>query len=52
MYKVFKKKKIPRGYVRIIGDNKSESIDSDTYGNIPYGLIESRVVLRVILDII
>ena len=39
--------KIPRGYVRIIGDNKTESIDSDTYGNIPYGLIESRVFLRV-----
>ncbi len=38
---------MPNGYAYLTGDNKEASKDSKTYGPVPYGLIESRVFLRV-----
>ena len=41
--------KVPYGYVHLVGDNKKLSKDSNDYGSIPYGLIQSKVLLRVSL---
>lgn len=43
------KLKVPYGYVHLTGDNKEVSKDSNDYGAIPYGLIQSKVLLRVSL---
>lgn len=39
--------KVPYGYVHLVGDNKKVSKDSNDYGSIPYGLIQSKVLLRI-----
>lgn len=41
--------KVPYGYVYLTGENRRVSRDSRDYGSIPYGLIQSRVLLRVCL---
>ncbi|CAG5132820.1 unnamed protein product [Candidula unifasciata] len=38
---------VDKGQVWLEGDNKLASIDSRTYGSIPYGLIISKVTLRI-----
>ena len=38
---------VPYGYVYLTGENRAVSKDSRDYGAIPYGLIQSRVLLRV-----
>lgn len=38
---------VPRGHVWVEGDNFENSTDSRTYGPIPIGLIQSRVLCRV-----
>jgi len=43
---------VPYGYVYLIGDNSEISRDSNDYGAIPYGLIQSRVLMRVIFYIL
>lgn len=39
--------RIPYGYVYLKGDNKQVSKDSSQYGAIPYGLLQSRVCMRI-----
>ncbi|BFZ15907.1 hypothetical protein BsWGS_18946 [Bradybaena similaris] len=38
---------VDKGQVWLEGDNKHASIDSRTYGSLPYGLIISKVTLRI-----
>lgn len=38
---------VPRGHVWVEGDNIENSTDSRTYGPIPIGLIQSRVLCRI-----
>ena len=38
---------IPRGHIWLEGDNKAVSVDSNSYGPVPYGLIRSRLLFRV-----
>eukprot|EP00095_Tigriopus_kingsejongensis_P005010 snap_masked-scaffold139_size317827-processed-gene-1.7 protein:Tk05010 transcript:snap_masked-scaffold139_size317827-processed-gene-1.7-mRNA-1 annotation:"1500034j20rik protein" len=40
-------KTIPKGHVWVEGDNTSRSMDSKTYGPVPIGLTEGRVVVRL-----
>jgi hypothetical protein len=40
--------KFKYNYVYLTGDNAKVSKDSREYGEIPYGLIESRVLFKVI----
>lgn len=44
---VEKEKRIPQGHVWLEGDNKARSLDSKTYGPVPIGLTEGRVVVRL-----
>jgi inner membrane protease subunit 1 len=39
--------RIPKGHVWVEGDNTGESIDSRTYGPMPKGMVDGKVVLRV-----
>lgn len=39
--------KIPPGYLWVAGDNTSHSTDSRTYGPLPLGLVQGKVVARV-----
>ena len=39
--------KIPKGHMWIEGDNRSNSVDSRTYGPVPMGLIEAKVKARL-----
>jgi inner membrane protease subunit 1 len=39
---------VPYGYVYLVGENSKVSRDSNDYGAIPYGLIQSRVLVKVI----
>ena len=43
--------KVPYGYVYLIGENLDDSKDSREYGALPYGLLKSRVLLKVVLEI-
>lgn len=38
---------VPRGHVWVEGDNVENSTDSRTYGPIPMGLIQSRILIRL-----
>ena len=38
---------VPKGHVWLSGDNVDNSVDSRTYGPVPYGLILGRVCYRV-----
>ncbi|ONK75149.1 uncharacterized protein A4U43_C03F13870 [Asparagus officinalis] len=38
---------VPKGHVWVQGDNIYDSRDSRTFGPVPYGLINGRVLLRV-----
>eukprot|EP01041_Mallomonas_annulata_P000469 gene469-877_t len=38
---------IPRGHVWLQGDNPSNSTDSRSYGSVPMGLLQGRVVLKL-----
>ncbi|XP_004294186.1 PREDICTED: mitochondrial inner membrane protease subunit 1-like [Fragaria vesca subsp. vesca] len=38
---------VPKGHVWIQGDNTYASLDSRSYGPVPYGLIQGRVFFRV-----
>ena len=38
---------VPEGHVWVQGDNASASIDSRTYGPLPMGLIQAKIVCRV-----
>jgi inner membrane protease subunit 1 len=46
---ILKEVYVPKGKVFLIGDNIKSSHDSRDYGPIPYGLIQLRVLFKVIL---
>lgn len=39
--------KIPQGHVYLEGDNRAWSTDSRTFGPVPEGLVQVRLVLRI-----
>uniref|UniRef100_A0A914DIQ6 Peptidase S26 domain-containing protein n=1 Tax=Acrobeloides nanus TaxID=290746 RepID=A0A914DIQ6_9BILA len=38
---------IPAGHCFLLGDNKEQSIDSRTFGAVPCGLIQVRLIFRI-----
>jgi hypothetical protein len=40
--------KVPKGNVFLCGDNSLTSLDSRQYGPIPYGLVKSKALFKVI----
>ena len=43
----FSQVKVPKGHVWVEGDSAEDSVDSRSFGPIPYSLIQSRVFYRV-----
>lgn len=43
---------IPKGHVWLEGDNSARSLDSRSFGPIPYGLIKGRAVCKVLMCIL